>query len=123
MMDGVFEINEDDELDFRGEKWGAGESRALEAKRTRCSRSVRTAPPGSMDGERRKRAPGIVTDDLRFRAGGNGGDGERCAPSPSELSELELTEMHSENEQNLTLYDIFLSATYPSNFCWNSVAF
>ena len=49
MLDG---IEEEDELDFRGEKWVAGESSALEAKRTRCSRSVIAAPSGSIEGER-----------------------------------------------------------------------
>ena len=87
VVDGV---EKEDELDFRGEKWVAGESSALEAKRTRCSRSVIAAPSGSIEGERGKRAPGIVTDGSRFRAGCNGGDGERCERSPSEPAELTI---------------------------------
>ncbi len=72
---------ENDEPDFRGEKWGAGESRILDAKRTRCSRSVAEVS-GSMEGERGNREPGIDIEGLRFRARGKGrGEGECCAPS------------------------------------------
>jgi len=72
---------ENDEPDFRGEKWGAGESRVLDAKRTRCSRSVAEVS-GSMEGERGNREPGIDIEDERFIARGKGrGEGECCVPS------------------------------------------